>query len=84
MTNHLRVVRSMSDELAAASAPSHLVARVRALEAQVLHLSAVERAARAVVEARRAMLDADADGMGEAIDRETEADDALYALFGGL
>jgi hypothetical protein len=80
----LRVVASVSDDLAAAGAPAHLVARVRALEAQVRHLSAIERAARELVDARREMIDADADEMAAAIDRESEADEALYTLVGGL
>ena len=80
----LRVVASVSDDLAAAGAPAHLVARVRALEAQVRHLSAIERAARELIDARREMIYSDADEMAAAIDRESEADEALYALFGGL
>ena len=34
--------------------------------------------------ARREMINADADDMDAAIDRESEADEALYALFCGL
>ena len=81
----LRVVASVSDDLAAAGAPAHLVARVRALEAQVRHLSAIERAARELIDARREMINADCrEAADAAIDRESEADEALYALFGGL
>jgi hypothetical protein len=78
----LRVVASVSDDLAAAGAPAHLVARVRALEAQVRHLSAIERAARELLDARREMINAD--DVDAAIDRESEADEALETLFGGL
>jgi hypothetical protein len=73
----LRLVTTLSADLAALGVPDTIVARARAYEADHRRLSLIERAAREVVDSIDATANTDADGMDDAFARE---EDALAAL----